>query len=116
MLIKQLRAPLVSLTWDKDGLSLVLPPRRGKHGVPKLETLNESPEYRLITFDLPLDPGARRLPGAPGSGGGRSGREHLCPSPPSRVTISSSRLRISNAWEALRQFIRTCQAEEAAEA
>ena len=116
MLIKQLRAPLVSLTWDKDELSLVLPAETWKAWRPSFETLNESPEYRLITFDLPLDLGLVGYLALLAATVAEAGVSIYALSAFSRDHLLVPAEDFERAWEALRQLIRTCQAEEAAEA
>ena len=116
MLIRQLRAPLVSLTWDKDELSLVLPAETWEAWRPSFETLNESPEYRLITFDLPLDLGLVGYLALLAATVAEAGVSIYALSAFSRDHLLVPAEDFERAWEALRQLIRTCQAEEAAEA
>ncbi len=115
LLVKQLRSPLVSLTWDKDELSLILPAEAWGSWRPSFETLSESPEYRLITFDLPLDLGLVGYLALMAAAVAEAGVSIYPVSGFSRDHFFVPAEDFERAWEALRQLIRTCQAEEAAE-
>lgn len=116
MLVKQLHSPLVSLTWDKDELSLILPAETWESYRPGFEILNESPEYRLITFDLPLDLGLVGYLALMAATVAEAGVSIYPVSAFSRDHLFVPSEDFERAWEALRQLIRTCQAEEAANA
>lgn len=114
-LLKQLHSPLISLTWDKDELSLVLPAEAWESFRPGFEFLSESPEYRLITFDLPLDLGLVGYLALMAAIVAEAGVSIYTVSAFSRDHFFVPAEDFERAWEALRQLIRGCQAEEAAE-
>lgn len=115
MLIKQLHSPLVCLTWDKDELSLILPVQTWESWRPGFEIIGESPEYRLITFDLPLDLGLVGYLALMAGAVAEAGVSIYPVSAFSRDHFFVPAEDFERAWEALRRLIRTCQAEEAAE-
>lgn len=115
MLVKQLYTPLVSLTWDKDELSLILPVQTWESWRPGFEIISESPEYRLITFDLPLELGLVGYLALLAATVAEAGVSIYAVSAFSRDHFFVPAEDFERAWEALRQLIRTCQAEEAAE-
>ncbi len=115
MLIKQLHSPLVCLTWDKDELSLILPVQTWESWRPGFEIIGESPEYRLITFDLPLDLGLVGYLALMAGAVAEVGVSIYPVSAFSRDHFFVPAEDFERAWEALRRLIRTCQAEEAAE-
>lgn len=115
MLVKQLGSPLVSLTWDKDELSLILPAQAWEQLRPGFEILSESPEYRLVTFDLPLDLGLVGYLALMAAAVAEVGVSIYPVSAFSRDHFFVPAEDFERAWEALRRLIRTCQAEEAAD-
>jgi len=115
LLVRQLHSPLVSLTWDKDELSLILPAEAWESCRPGFEILNESPEYRLITFDLPLDLGLVGYLALMAATVAEAGVSIYPVSAFSRDHFFVPAEDFERAWEALRRCIRTCQTEEAAD-
>lgn len=115
VLLKQVHSPLISLTWDKDEVSLVLPAEVWESLRPGFKILNESPEYRLITFDLPLDLGLVGYLALMVAAVAEAGVSVYPVSAFSRDHLLVPTEDFEPAWEALRHLIRSCQAEEATE-
>ncbi len=111
-LLDKVPGPFTAWLWDKDELTLVLPVATWELSRPTLEIAEESPLYRLITFDLPLELG---LTGYVATLIGKIAEQGVS------VFLLSAFARdhvlvpvedFDRAWEALRSFIRDCRAQE----
>ncbi len=54
-LLARINDPFATIVFDKDEVTLVLSRESWETWGSALQVLDESPDYRLITFDLPLD-------------------------------------------------------------
>jgi len=111
----QLDNPFVSLVRDKDEVTLVLPQEEWEARRPALEVLEESPDYHLITFDLPVDLGLVGYLASLVGVVAEAGVSIFPVSAFSRDHIFVPAEDFERAWDALRALIRSCQEEEAAE-
>ncbi len=111
----QLDSPFVLLVRDKDEVTLVLPQEEWEARSPVLEVLEESPDYRLITFDLPVDLGLVGYLASLSGVVAEAGVSIFSVSAFSRDHIFVLAEDFERAWDALRALIRLCQEEESAE-
>ncbi|MGC9400604.1 MAG: ACT domain-containing protein [Anaerolineae bacterium] len=114
-MVKDLDSPFVGMTRDKDELTLVLSREEWEGQSPLVEVFEESPDYRLITFDIPLELGLVGYLATLVSALAEAGVSVFSLSAFSRDHVFVPAEDFEQAWEALRALIRTCQAEEAAE-
>lgn len=112
-LITRHNAPFTALVRDKDEVTLVLAKETWDIVRPTLEIVAESPNYRLITFDLPLDLGLVGYLAALSGTVAEKGISIFSISAFSRDHLFVPVEDFEEAWNALRALIRTCQAEEA---
>ncbi len=101
--------PFLALLRDKDEFTLVLPLETWEPLRPTLQVTNESPAYRLITFDLPLDLG---LVGYIATLAGTLSEQGISIFPISafsRDHILVPAEDFEQAWDTLRDFVRACQ-------
>lgn len=108
--------PFVSLAQDKDEITLVVPRDVWLEQNLSVDDFEESPAYRLITFDLSLDLGLVGYLATLVTTVADAGVSIFPVSSFSRDHIFVPVEDFDRAWGALQELIRTCQIEEAAEA
>lgn len=113
-LFSQLDEPFSALMRDKDEVTLVLPADVWAKTHPLLDVLDESTLYRLITFDLPLELGLIGYLATLTSAVAEEGVSIFSVSAFSRDHIFVPEEDFERAWDALRDLIRSCQAQEEA--
>jgi hypothetical protein len=111
--IEVFQHPFAGMVWDKDEITLVLPRGSWEAQRTGLEVSEESPDYRLITFDLPLDLGLVGYLATLTSAVAEAGVSIFSVSAFSRDHIFVPAEDFELAWDALRELIRACQIEEA---
>lgn len=111
-LLMQLDEPFAALVRDKDEVTLVLPRITWDEVRPALEATAESGDYRLITFDLPLDLGLIGYLATLTSVVAAHGVSVFPVSSFARDHIFVPADDFERAWEALRALIRHCRAQE----
>lgn len=111
----QLDEPFSALVRDKDEVTVVLPRAIWDEARPALDAIAESGDYRLITFDLPLDLGLVGYLATLISVVAEQGVSVFPVSAFARDHILVPVDDFDRAWEALRAFIRTCRTKETAE-
>jgi hypothetical protein len=114
-LVAKLTQPFVSLTRDKDEVTLVLPEEVWESQRPTLEVKEESISYRLITFDLPLGQGLVGYLAILSTALAEVGVSIFALSAFSRDHFFVPADDFEVTWETLRNLIRSCQIQEAAE-
>jgi len=114
-LIATIEHPFVGMTRDKDEITLVLPGEIWAEQSPMVEVFEESPDYNLITFDLPLDLGLVGYFAILANAVAEAGVSIFPVSSFSRDHIFVPVEDFDRAWNALRELIHACQIEEAAE-
>jgi hypothetical protein len=114
-LIATIKQPFVGMTRDKDEITLVLPREIWEEQSPVIEVFEESPDYNLITFDLPLDLGLVGYFAVLANAVAEAGVSIFPISSFSRDHIFVPVEDFDRAWNALRELIHRCQIEEAAE-
>lgn len=114
-LIAQTSRPFTAMLRDKDEVTLVLP--RADWGLldVTVDVSEASPDYRLITFDLPLELGLVGYLATMSSTVAEAGVSIFPLSSFSRDHIFVPAEDFQCAWDALRELIQTCQLAEAAE-
>ncbi|MFP4395388.1 MAG: ACT domain-containing protein [Anaerolineales bacterium] len=111
-LFSQLDESFSALVRDKDEVTLVLPVDVWEKSQPLLDVLDESSNYRLITFDLPLELGLVGYLAMMTSTVADEGISIFSVSAFSRDHIFVPEEDFERAWDALRALIRSCQAQE----
>ncbi len=114
-LIKTLEHPFAGMAWDKDDITLVLLQGDWEGRSVVVEDFEESPNYRLITFDLPLDLEVVGYLASLSKAIAEAGVSIFHVSSFSRDHSFVPAEDFDRAWNALRELIRTCQMEETAE-
>ena len=104
--------PLISMVRDKDEITLVLPRADWDVVGVAIDTIEESPDYRLITFDLPLELELVGYLATMSSTLAEVGVSIFTLSSYSRDHIFVPAEDFERAWAALRELIRTCQVAE----
>ncbi|MGC9357960.1 MAG: ACT domain-containing protein [Anaerolineae bacterium] len=112
-ILTDLDNPLITLVWDKDEVTLVLPQEVWEARRPMLDVEEESPSYRLITFDLPLDLGLVGYLAILATTVAEAGVSIFSISAYSRDHFLVPEDDFDRAWDALRALIRSCQVDEA---
>ena len=102
-----------ALVRDKDEATLVLPRAAWEQSRPMLKTLDESPDFRLITFDLPLDLGLVGYLATLSGQLAERGVSIFAISAFSRDHILVSADDFDLAWDTLSNFIHACQEKDA---
>ncbi|MBN1876190.1 MAG: ACT domain-containing protein [Anaerolineae bacterium] len=105
-------APFFALVRDKDEISLVVPLEVWRSLRPMLSIVDESPSYRLITFDLTLDLGLVGYLAILSHELATAGVSIYPISAFSRDHIFVMENDFDRAWKVLRDFIRSCQGQE----
>jgi len=111
-LISNHNTPFTALVRDKDEVTVLISREYWEMSRPKIETLEESPDYRLITFDLPLELGLVGYLAALAGAVAEKGVSIFTISAFSRDHIFVPTEDFEQAWDALRTLIRSCQTEE----
>jgi uncharacterized protein len=111
-LFSKLDEPFSALVRDKDEVTLVLPVDVWEKEQPFLDILDESSNYRLITFDLPLELGLVGYLATMTSTVAEEGVSIFSVSAFSRDHIFVPEEDFERAWDALRALIRSCQTQE----
>jgi len=111
-LFSKLDEPFSALVRDKDEVTLVLPVDVWEKEQPFLDVLDESTNYRLITFDLPLELGLVGYLATMTSTVAEEGVSIFSVSAFSRDHIFVPEEDFERAWDALRALIRSCQTQE----
>ncbi len=111
-LFSKLDEPFSALVRDKDEVTLVLPVEVWEKEQPLLDILDESTNYRLITFDLPLELGLVGYLATMTSTVADEGVSIFSVSAFSRDHIFVPEEDFERAWDALRALIRSCQTQE----
>ena len=111
-LFSRLDESFSALVRDKDEVTLVLPVDVWEKSQPLLDVLDESSNYRLITFDLPLELGLIGYLATLVSTVADGGVSIFSVSAFSRDHIFVPEEDFERAWDALRALIRSCQAQE----
>lgn len=114
-LAAKLTASCMALIKDKDEVTLLLPRDEWEDLRPRIEVLEESPDYRLITFDLPLDLGLVGYLAAMAGAVAEKGVSIFTISAFSRDHVFVPAEDFEQAWDALWDRIRSCRIEEEAE-
>ncbi len=107
--------PFVSAIQDKDEITLVIPREDWEEQSLGVESYEESPDYRLITFDLSLDLGLVGYLATLANTVAEAGVSIFPVSSFSRDHIFVPTEDFDRAWDALQELIHRCRAEEAAE-
>ncbi|MBN1486769.1 MAG: ACT domain-containing protein [Anaerolineae bacterium] len=108
-LLVKLTTPFKALVLDKDELTLVLSQQAWEELEYPLEIIAQSPTYRLITFDLPLDLGLVGYLATLSAILAEAGISIFPVAAFSRDHILVQAEEFDRAWEALRTFLHTCQ-------
>lgn len=111
-LLAQHTAPFAALVVDKDEVTLVVAAALWETARPTLSVVDETPLYRLITFDLPLDLGLVGYLATLCGVIAEAGISIISLSAFSRDHIFVQEDDFDRAWATLRDFIRLCQAQE----
>ncbi len=111
-LLMRTRAPFSALLYDKDEVTLVISREAWDLMSAGLEISAISPDYRLITFDLPLDLGLVGYIATLTSVVAERGISIFPISAFSRDHILVPAEDFDRAWEALLSFIQTCRQQE----
>ncbi len=106
--------PFTTVVCDKDEVTLVLPVDIWEEARPTLKALAESSEYRLITFDLPLDLGLVGYLAVVTATLAEAGVSIFSISAFSRDHVLIPADDFDVAWDALRALIRSCKPESSA--
>ncbi len=113
--IAKLDHPFVALVRDKDEVTLVVSQAAWDVAAPALEVVEVSSAYRLITFDLPMELALVGYMAVISATVAEAGVSIFPMASFSRDHILVNAEDFDAAWEALRQLIRACQIEEAAD-
>lgn len=114
-MLKGHEGPFIAMVHDKDEITLVLTTQLWETVRPGIEATEESPDYRLITFDLPLDLGLVGYLATLTAALAEAGISIFAISAFSRDHILAPAEDFDRAWDTLRDLIRTCQVGEANE-
>ncbi len=114
-LLAQNNRPFTAMVCDKDEVTLVFPRDDWKALNVAIDVAETSPDYRLITFDLPLDLELVGYLATMSSAVAEAGVSIFPLSSFSRDHIFVPTEDFERAWDALRELIHTCQLAEATE-
>lgn len=111
-LLDPLTSSFSASMFDKDEATLVLSQEAWEQVQPSISVLDMSSPYRLVTFDAPLDFGLVGYLAALSAVLVDVSVSIFALSTFSRDHIFVAEVDFDRAWEALRAYIRSCQAQE----
>lgn len=113
-LVARFKKPFAAMIVDKDETTMILPLEAWTPLRPLLQISAESPAYRLITFDVPLDLGLVGYIATLLSTVAEQGISIFPISAFSRDHVLVPSEDFERAWDALRALIHACQEQDAA--